>query len=60
MEEQAKYSAMTLDKAITQLKKIRNNLKRANLQYVSQETIVFRLESIKAIDVILRELEKER
>lgn len=49
---------MTIPQVISHLKKIRNNLKRANLQYVSQETIVFRLESIKAIDVILRELEK--
>jgi hypothetical protein len=47
---------MELPQAITQLKKIRNNLKRANLQYVSQETITFRLESIKAIDRVLEEL----
>ena len=53
---------MGLKQAIEQLKKIRENLNKANIQHISQETIMsalieFKLKSMEAIDRVLEEVE---
>ena len=46
---------MDLQQAIEQLKKIRENLNKANMQYIGKETMEFKLKSIEAIDRVLEE-----
>ena len=46
---------MDLQQAIEQLKKIRENLNKVNMQYISKETIEFKLKGIEAIDRVLEE-----
>lgn len=48
---------MNINEAISQLKVIRENLNRANLEYASPKTIEFKLTSIAAIDLVLSRLE---